>query len=110
MKLTYFAQNLKLPGGDIEGPVKGPEGQPLNTLGDIISLVLPILISISGVILFLILVWGGINIMTSSGDPEKIKSGKSKITTSLVGFALLVFSYLIVKLISNIFGIGTDLF
>ena len=26
MKLTYFAQNLKLPGGDIEGPVKGPEG------------------------------------------------------------------------------------
>jgi len=106
----YFAQKLTLPGGEIEGPIKGPGGQPLNTLGDIISLALPVLISVAGVILFLILVWGGIDLIISRGNTERIKSGKAKVTSSIVGFIVLVLSYLIVKLLSNIFGIGQELF
>jgi len=110
MKTLYFAQQLVLPGGEINGPLKNPQNQDYGDIGSIISTLLPIVISIGSVILFLVLVWGGIDIMISAGNPEKIKSGKAKITSSIIGFIVLVLSYLIVKLIANTFGIGQDLF
>jgi hypothetical protein len=110
MKFLYFAQRLTLPGGEVSGPLEGPGGKSLDNIGSIISMALPVLIAVSAVILFLILVWGGIMIMISAGNPERIKSGKAKITSSIIGFIILVLSYLIVKFISNIFGLGQGLF
>lgn len=105
-----FAQSLEVSGNKIEGPLKGPGGTDISSLADIISIVLPIIIGLGGIILFFVLVLGGIGIMTSAGNPEKLKAASAKITSSLIGFVLLALSYVIINFVSKIFGLGTGLF
>ncbi|MFH1827215.1 MAG: hypothetical protein ABH812_02135 [bacterium] len=100
-----FAQQLNVGGNNIQGPLVG-----VDSLGDVISVILPLLIIAAGIILFFILLLSGIQIMTSAGNPEKLKAAGAKITWSLVGFVMLALSYIIIKLISNIFGLGQGLF
>lgn len=74
----------------------------VNSVADIINKVLSILFPIAGIVLFLVLVWGGFGYMTSAGSPEKVKSAQARITTGLIGFLILVFAFAITKLITYI--------
>ena len=94
----------------IEGPLKGPGGMPINNLGDIISIVLKFIIPLGGIILFFVLVISGIGIMTSAGNPEKLKTAGARITTAIIGFVLLILTYVVINFVSRIFGLGTGLF
>jgi hypothetical protein len=47
--------------------------------------------------------------MTAQGNAEKIKSAWGKITSGLIGFILLISSYLIVRLIAKIFGLESGI-
>lgn len=105
-----IAQSIEVSGNKIEGPLKGPGGMPINNLGDIISILLPVIIGLGGIVLFFVLVLGGIGIMTSAGNPEKLKVASAKILTSIVGFVLLILTYVIINFVSRIFGLGTGLF
>lgn len=67
---------------------------------------MPFIMAIAGILLFLILLWGGYDYLTSRGLPDKIKSANAKITSAIVGFILLVLSFLITRVISYIFGVG----
>lgn len=98
MSAVLLAQEIGINGQKIKGPLVGIE-----TLGDFINKIIAFLIPLAAVILFLVLIWGGYDFMLSQGNPEKVKSAKGKITTGLVGFILLIISYLLVKLITQIF-------
>ncbi len=97
----YFAQQINVGGYSIEGPLQG-----INTLGDLVNKIVELLIPLAGIILFLVLIWGGYDFLMSQGNPEKIKSAQAKITTGIIGFVLLILAYVIVKLIAKIFGVG----
>ncbi len=103
--MRYLAQTININGRIITGPLKG-----INNLSDVINIIVKNLILIAGVILFLILIIGGYGFITSAGNPEKLKSARAKISTGIIGFVLLIVSYLIVKLISVIFGLGEGIF
>lgn len=105
MKNNYLAQSLNINGTSIQGPLDSK----INTLGDLINRVLSFLLPLSGIVLLFVLIWGGYDYMMSQGNPEKIKSAQAKITTGLIGFFLLISSYLIVRVISTIFGLGTGI-
>lgn len=105
MKLNILVQRVNVGGQPIQGPL-----EEINNIGDLINKILPVLISLAALILFLVLIWGGYDFLLSRGNPEKIKSGKAKITTGLIGFGLLIFSYVAVRLVSQIFGLGGGLF
>lgn len=85
----------------LTGPLVG-----INSLADLINLALSFLVPLAGVILFLVIIWGGYDILMSSGNADKVQSGKQKITAGIVGFVLLASSYFIAKLIGFIFGVG----
>lgn len=111
-----FAQILKLPTIiTSQGPQPTIEFQgPLPTstvnagrlrfesLGDIITIALQYLFPIAGLLLFLFLVFGGFQLLTSSGDPKKVEAGRNRITYAVMGFVLLVASYWIVKIVELI--------
>lgn len=102
--MNYLAQSLNVGGQTIEGPLQG-----ITTIGDIINKLLLIAIPLAGIILLLVLIWGGYDFMMSQGNAEKVKGAQAKITTGIIGFVLLIFSYLIVKLIEKIFGLETGI-
>lgn len=100
-----IAQVLNVGGQEIKGPLVG-----INNVADLVNKVLSVLIPFAGIILLLVLIWGGYDFMMSQGNPEKIKSAQAKITTGIIGFILLAISYLLVRVIAVIFGLGGGIF
>ncbi|MCX6731328.1 MAG: hypothetical protein NTZ55_05780 [Candidatus Roizmanbacteria bacterium] len=96
-----LAQNISVNGTAIQGPLVG-----YNNIGDIINNVVPFVMALAGIILFFVLMWGGLDYVTSQGMPEKIKSANAKITAGVIGFVLLVLSFLITRVIAYVFGVG----
>ena len=96
-----LAQNIGVGGVQIKGPL-----EDISTIGDVVNKLIPFVMSVAGIMLFLILIWGGYDVMMSQGIPEKMKSGRAKITAGVAGFILLVLSYFFAKLLRYIFNIG----
>lgn len=63
-------------------------------------------LSIVGVIVVSIIVYGGIILMTASGNEEKIKSGKKIVIGALIGMVIIVLSYGAAGLVYNTFSAG----
>lgn len=101
---------LKINGQQFNSPLVGPGGKQINTLGDVINVLLPFLIPLAGIALLFVFIYAGYNFMLSGGSPERIKKARAAVTAGIIGFVLLVTSTLIVSLVCKIFGICGNLF
>lgn len=79
------------------------------TPGAFISTAFPLLFTIGGLILFVMLVWGSLEIFFAAGSAKLADSGKKRITSALIGFILLFSAFWIGQIISTIFGIDFGL-
>jgi len=65
-------------------------------------------IGVGGGIAFLLILYAGFMLMTSTGNPERIKAGQELLTSAISGLILLIFSVFILNFIGiNILGIFT---
>ncbi len=103
-KLLAQGLNIDPANGD-PVTVKGPLAD-INQLNDLINVVTSFLYPLAAVILLLVLIWGGYDFLMSRGDAEKVNSGKAKITAGIIGFVLLMLSFLISRVLGFIFGVG----
>lgn len=62
------------------------------------------LIVLAGIVLFIMLMVGGVKFITSGGDPKSVEGAKHTITYAVGGLLLILLSYLILVIISNITG------
>lgn len=63
-------------------------------------------LGVGGGIAFLLILFGGFQIMSSQGVPDKVKAGKELITASISGLLLLIFSVFLLEFIGyNILGL-----
>ena len=104
MKNHLLSQSVNFGGQTIQGPLVG-----INSVGDVVTRLLQFLLPLAGVVLLFVFIWGGYDFMMSQGNPEKVKGAQAKITTGIIGFGILIFSYLVVKLIATIFGLQTGI-
>lgn len=101
-----FAQSLQIGGQTITGPLDN-----INNLGELVNRVVQnLLMPLAGIILLFVFIWGGYEFIMSQGEPEKLKSAKAKITTGIIGFILLIVSYVIVRTLAFVFGLGGSIF
>jgi hypothetical protein len=56
-------------------------------------------IGMAGGIAFLLILFGGFQIMTSTGNPEKLQAGQELISASITGLLMIMFSAFLLKLI-----------
>jgi hypothetical protein len=83
-----------------------PVADQLSTPGGVVTRVLQFLFPIAGLILFLMLVWGGFEVLVKSAQGTKgVEAGKNRITAAIVGFLLLFATYWIAQILEIIFGI-----
>ncbi len=61
--------------------------------------ILGLAIGIGGGIAFLLMLFGAFQIMTSGGDPERLKAGKELIGSALAGLLMIIFSVFLLQLI-----------
>ena len=89
-KIEETIPDFKFAGGDI---------------GPIVSELIKYLFPLAGLLLLLYLLFGGLQLMTSGGDPKKMQDAKGKLTNALIGFMIVFVSYWLVQIIGRILGI-----
>lgn len=62
------------------------------------------LLAIAAPITGIMVVWGGFQMITAAGNPEKFSSGKKTLLYAAIGFAIVIFASSVVPLIQSIFG------
>ena len=64
-------------------------------------------IGVGSGIAFLLIVYGGFMVMTSAGDPNRLKAGQELLTSAISGLILLIFSIFVLKFVGiDILGLG----
>ena len=66
--------------------LQGLEGIFQNTLA--------VLLGLGGILLFILLLWGGIQYITAGGDPKSLEQAKRTLTYAIGGIVLLALAYL----------------
>jgi len=66
---------------------------------ELIKWIFPYLLGFGGLAAFLLIVFAGIQIMTSSGNPEKLKAGKELITSAITGLIFIILSLFLLRVI-----------
>lgn len=72
--------------------------------GALISILLKNVYMIAGVLLLVLLIFGGISIISSAGggDAKKTAQGQKAITSALIGFLIIFASYWIIQMVQYI--------
>jgi len=90
-------------------PASGKWGMlgDLNKLkvGGVVSNLLPYVYVLAGLGLLVMLIAGGIGLMTGGGDPGKTKASYGKIVNAVIGFLIVFISYFVVQLVEVILGV-----
>ena len=79
------------------------------TLGWIVTLaenILSVALQLIGVVAFVMLLVGGIKILTSGGNPEAMEAGKKTLTMAIAGLFIAVFSWFILNILGVITGVN----
>ncbi|MFH1840548.1 MAG: hypothetical protein ABH807_00080 [Candidatus Shapirobacteria bacterium] len=100
-----FWLNLNPAGGGV-GITQQPQGC-FDSIGNLISCILPNIYVFAGIILFILMIIGGIGVIKSAngGSEEDLKKGQQAITSALQGFLIIFVSYWIIQLVQIITGL-----
>jgi hypothetical protein len=83
---------------------------PVNGENELLGFFLKWAIGVGGGIAFILIIYAGFMIMSSSGNPDRIKAGQELLTSAIAGVIMLIFSVFILNVIGvnilNIPGFG----
>jgi hypothetical protein len=85
-----------------------PPAQTFPTVGSLVNVLVKNIFVLAGVLLFVLLIFGGLKFIVSAGGGDEQEIGKSKnaITAALIGFLIIFAAYWIVQIIGHISGIN----
>ncbi len=86
------------------------EPAKLSDLEGVFGNVVSAALGFAGIVLFVLLLVGGIKYITSGGDPKAAEGAQKTITYAIGGLALILLSYLILVLIKTITGVDVTQF
>lgn len=111
--MSLLAQ-LKIPGSSAGIPLPSnlpaavrpsPGGDLLDTVGgSVIGFGFNWLFLIGGMVAVIMFMWGGVEWIVSRGDPVSINRAKKRILYSMVGAAVMVLAFVIVKGVISVLG------
>jgi TRAP-type C4-dicarboxylate transport system permease small subunit len=103
---TTFAADLNTSGsGTVHVDSVGNDLTGSSSFMDSVTAILNGVIGALGIVCVIVMIIGGVNYMTSSGDAAKVKKGKDTILYGLIGLVICVLAFAIVNfVISNIIG------
>lgn len=75
-----------------------------SNIGSVINKAMPYVYVIAGLGLLIMLISGGVTLMTAAGDPKKAAQGYSILQNALIGFVIIFIAYFVVKIIEVMLG------
>lgn len=89
--------------GDITIPQ--PNSVKITDVGRLISGLIGIAMLLAALAVFIYLIWGGFEWITSGGDKAGVENARNKITAALIGLVIVASAWAIMRLIEFFFGI-----
>ena len=86
------------------------EPAKISDLATVFENVVKYALGFAGIALFILLIVGGFKYITSGGDPKAVEGAKKTLTSAVIGLVLILVSYLILVLITNITGVDVTKF
>jgi hypothetical protein len=77
-----------------------------NAMGDLTANIINIALPLAGVVTLVLLTAAGYKLITSQGNPDKLKDAKEMITNAIIGLVFILLSVSILVLISNVFKLN----
>ena len=77
-------------------------------IGKFISNMVSVGIIIAAILVFLYLVWGGIEWITSAGDKTKTETAQKRISNAIIGLAIVATAWAVWNIILYFFGVNLD--
>lgn len=77
-------------------------------IGHLVSNLVAAAFLVSGIIVFVYLVWGGVDYLSSGGDKGKIESAQKRISAAIIGLAIVASSWAIYQILIVFFGINLN--
>lgn len=71
----------------------------------VVGAIIPYFLAATGAALVIYIIWGGISLMLSMGDPKAVAAARSKITTGIIGALVVALAFIIMQLIGNILDV-----
>ena len=80
--------------------------QSFPTLGDLINVVLRNILTVAGIIAFVIVVIAGFNVIShaGSGDAQQLEKDQKAFTGAIVGLVIIFGAFFIIQILSTILG------
>ena len=75
------------------------------SISSIVNIIVPLAMIAAALVLLLMLMLAALNWISAGGNPEKLEKARSKMKYALIGFVIIIASYLIVQVIGYMLGI-----
>lgn len=82
----------------------GPDPANLTKLEGVFSNVVGAVLGLAGIALFIMLIVGGFQYITSGGDPKRAEAARHTLTSAIVGLVLVALAFLILRFIAEFTG------
>lgn len=85
--------------------INKPDGVAITNIGTLIKGAVQGALLVSALMVFMFLIWGGIQWISSGGDKGKTQEARDRITAALVGLAVVASAWAVMLIIQYFFGI-----
>ncbi len=79
------------------------------TIGSLLNLLVPLITLTAAMLLLAMLLMGGFTFLTAGGDSKRVEEAQKMLTFSILGFIIIVISFLIVKVVGYVTGVKIPL-
>lgn len=76
------------------------------TLEELISALVPLVLIIASILFVFNLLFGGIKVILSGGDKDKLDEAKRQLVNALLGLVIVFSTWAVIGLVSQFFGIN----
>lgn len=74
------------------------------SVGDLATDIVLVLTSVAAAACFIMIIISGIKIITAGGDPKKLAGAQSTITYAIIGIAITILAFVIVRVVQYLLG------
>ncbi len=75
-------------------------------IGSILNLFIPLVFTAASLVTLLFLIWGAYTLLTAGGDPENLQKAKKIFKWAILGFVMVILSFLLSRLVAKILNIN----
>ncbi|MEK9147255.1 MAG: hypothetical protein AAB639_03595 [Patescibacteria group bacterium] len=85
-----------------------PEFTETNLIAQLVTQILPIILTIAGFVTVIVIIISGIQFVLSSGNPEAAAAAKNRLVYAIVGFIIIVLAFGVLQIVNRLF-LGTTI-